>query len=447
MVSRRRFLAAAAGAASLSLAGCLDGSAPPVASDARDAFAVPAGDGHVHLHASANPVVEGTTDLREARRTVAYLGGTPRWVAGVPDGAASLWAVVLDDASVLGFRVTRDGVERVPASPSRLQYGTLPVVADASDASGVELRTDPWTTDHSHPVRVDDAVATVLGDGRVSVRRGDDRRLADVDALPDARPVAADGRVAVLAGRTTDYPHGALGDDVEAEAVALVSAAGDDVARLSPPGADAVLEGTAPIAADVDGDGEAEFVTAAADAADGARIVVLDVSGDHRVGPAVGDGFRWRHPLAVAPFGPNGELEVAAVKTPHVGGVAEFYRPGSAGDDLELVAESAGGYGTHAFGSRNLGGAVAGRLAGDDRWCLLVPAGFGGDLTVLRRTRDGVASVGAVAPPAARTTNLAAVGVRGGADTAGGGAEEDADGDGGVHLVVGTDDGLAVWTG
>ena len=445
MVSRRRFLTAAAGVASVSLAGCLDGPSPPVAGDARDSFAVPAGDGFVHLHASGNPVVAGTTALRAARRTVAYLGGTPRWVAGVPDGNASLWAVVLDDESVLGFRVTDDGVERVPASPSRLQYGTLPVVS--GDASGVELRTDPWTTDHSHPVRVGDAVATVLGDGRVSVRRGDDRRLADVDALPDARPVAADGRVAVLAGRTTDYPHGALGDHVEAESVALVSAAGEEVARLTPPGADAVLEGTGPIAADVDGDGEAEFVTTAADAADGARIVALDASGDHRVGPAVGDGFRWRHPLAVAPFGPNGELEIAAVKTPHVGGVAEFYRPDSADDGLELVAESAGGYGTHAFGSRNLGGAVAGRLAGDDRWCLLVPAGFGGDLTVLRRTRDGVESVGAVSPPAARTTNLAAVGVSGG-DDAGDDDEGDADSPGGdVHLVVGTDDGLAVWTG
>lgn len=430
MVARRRYLSALAGAAGLSLSGCLDAFPDPGAPVARDPSPVPDDDGYVHLHATANPVVGATSDLRDVSRTVASLGGAPRWVAGVADGSASLWAVVLDDARVLGFRVTDATVERLPASPSRLGSETLPVVAASSSTSGVDLLTDPQTTAHSHPVRVGDGVATVLGDGRVSVRRGDDRRLADVDALPDARPVAADGRVAVLAGRTSDYPHGALGDDVEAEALSLVSEAGEEVARLTPPGDDAVFEGTAPIAVDVDGDGEAAFVTTATDAEDGARIVALEASGDHLVGPAVGDGFRWRHPLAVAPFAPDGSPEVAAVKTPHVGGVAEFYSPGSGRDGLELVADSAGGYGTHAFGSRNLGGAVAGRLAGDDRWCLLVPTG--GRLSLLRRTRGGVESVADLPLPGARRTNLGAVGVGG-------------DGDGDVHLVVGTNDGLAVW--
>ncbi|MUV57366.1 hypothetical protein [Halogeometricum sp. CBA1124] len=52
-----------------------------------------------------------------------------------------------------------------------------------------------------------------------------------------------------------------------------------------------------------------------------------------------------------------------------------------------------------------------------------------------------------MSPPAARTTNLAAVGVSGG-DDAGDDGGGDADSPGGdVHLVVGTDDGLAVWTG
>lgn len=440
MVTRRRCLTALAGGSALSLAGCLD-AVTPAAPGARGSFAVPDDDGYVDLHATGNPVAAGRTDLRDARRTVVYLGGTPRWVAGVADGDASLWAVVLDDTSVLGFRVARDGVERVPVTPSRLQYETLPVVrSDAADARGVELLTDPWTTAHSRPVRVGESVATVLGDGRVSVRRGGERRLAAADALSDARPVAADGRVAVLAGRTSE---GDEPGETGAEALSLVSESGTEAARLAPPDG-GVFGGVAPMAADVDGDGEAEFVTAARDAENGARIAALDVGGDHLVGPAGdGDGSPWRRPLAVAPFGPDGSLEVAAATASPAGGAVEFYRPRPTGGGLELVgdgeddAEDAPGYAPRAFGGRTLAEAVGGRFAGDDRWCLLVPTG--GGLSVLRRTGDGVETVAEVSLPAVRRTNLGAVGV--------GAGEEDGDSDGGdVHLAVGTADGLAVWT-
>ena len=79
-------------------------------------------------------------------------------------------------------------------------------------------------------------------------------------------------------------------------------------------------------------------------------------SGVRRTGPAIGRGNRWRHQIAVAPFGPNGERELVDVLTPHIGGVVEFYR--MVGDRIEIVA-TVPGFTSHVIGSRNLDLALA----------------------------------------------------------------------------------------
>jgi len=81
-----------------------------------------------------------------------------------------------------------------------------------------------------------------------------------------------------------------------------------------------------------------------------------------RPGPAVGRGNRWRHQIAVAPFGPNGELELAEVLTPHIGGIAGFYRMD--GDSLNLVAQQ-DSVTSHSVVSRNFDMGLAGDLDGD----------------------------------------------------------------------------------
>jgi hypothetical protein len=75
-----------------------------------------------------------------------------------------------------------------------------------------------------------------------------------------------------------------------------------------------VAEGIAPIWADLTGDGVREIIVTISNADQGAQIVVLNGVGVQiAAGPAIGKGLRWRHQVAVAPFAPDGSLELAAV--------------------------------------------------------------------------------------------------------------------------------------
>jgi hypothetical protein len=108
----------------------------------------------------------------------------------------------------------------------------------------------------------------------------------------------------------------------------------------------------------------------------------------------------------VAPFGPDGALELADVLTPHIGGVVEFYR--LEGEKLRIVAQ-APGFSSHALGSRNLDMAVAGDFDGNGQVELLVPNQALDQLGGVRRTADGGVVTWTVPVGGRVTTNLAAV--------------------------------------
>ena len=98
-------------------------------------------------------------------------------------------------------------------------------------------------------------------------------------------------------------------------------------AETYPVGNGQVIEGIAPIWVDWNQDGEREIIVTLSDLANGAQVVVFNEQGKRIAeGPAIGQGYRWRHQIAVAPFGPNGEMELVDVLTPHLGGVVEFYQ-------------------------------------------------------------------------------------------------------------------------
>jgi hypothetical protein len=419
-MNRRRLLAALG--SSGVLAGCATRFAPGggAGTPARDVDSPPpppadAPVGYTHLRPDGNRRFASRARLPETDPVDVALGGAVEWVVGVPHDDGVLLGVV----TAAGTRAVSVGGDGVTAVDVDLGTATGPPLLVGGDEPRFSPTLGSTTT---HPVPMPEGWASVTAGGVVRLPGGEN---VDVGAVPDARLVAAAGRLYVLADRTTAYAHGVLGDEIEAGAVAVVDPSGGVEATLEPPSG--VIEAIAPIVADVDGDGDREVLVTASDAERGARLVALsaDDATQSAEGPAVGAGFRWRHQLAVAPFGPGGETEVAAVKTPHIGGTAEFYR--ATGGRLELVA-SRRGYSTHTIGSRNLDTAVATDLDGDGRVELLVPDDPQRALAGLRRTGESVAEAWRVSLDGRLTSNVCAV-----------------DGPAGVVVAAGVGRRLRVW--
>ncbi len=342
------------------------------------------------------------------------LGGRPVWVVGVPYEGGSVWFVTLDDGDVRAFAATPEGVRPYPWNRRQFRALAPPVVTVAPGREPTLLRPlNIAESPLSHPVPVADtgnAYAYIRQNGSLSIfLAGVEGVPFAVNAPPDAR-IATDGtgRLLLLGGATDRYPHGALGDDIEASTLILVTYAnGGRVVRTISVPEPAVIEGIMPIWTDADGDGEREILVTVSDATRGARLVLYGEDGAVRAtGPETGGGNRWRHQIAVAPFGPGGEREIADVLTPHIGGVAEWFRV--EGDTLRCVA-SLPGYSSHAFGSRNLDMACAADADGDGRVELVVPTqdrtAFGG----LRREGDGAFAAWMAPLGGVLATNLAAV--------------------------------------
>lgn len=363
--------------------------------------------GYVSIGADGNPLVAGKAEFPFQRFMDLRFSAPPIWLvasAGADDH--TLWLVVLEDGSRHLVRVFTDALvyELDPPPPS-----TAPPVLIASPGS-------------------DGLSGVVLPDGSraVSPRLTPipqlDSLAGSILPLPDTR-VRADGngRYLFLSDPTGDYAHGVLGDATEARGVALVDSDGRArrVVEIAPP---AVIEGIGPLWVDWNGDGEREIIVTESDAAAGARLVLISEEGERLAeGPAIGQGGRWRHQLAVAPFGPAGERELAVVRTPHIGGVVEYYRWSD--DRLEIVA-TLPGYSTHRIGSRNLEMAVAGDLDGDDRVELLVPTQGMDALAGLHRTSEGAEEEWRVVLPSRLNSNLAAVELSGGGIALGAGMED-----------------------
>ena len=168
-----------------------------------------------------------------------------------------------------------------------------------------------------------------------------------------------DGLVAVGAGRiarawyeapTRRYAHGILGDAVEAGALVVETANGARIVRELPQ--NQVFEDRYPRIADLDGDGDSEIVAIRASASGGGGVVVYGLREGRLEALAeiddIGTPNRWLNIAAIADLTGDGALEIAFVKTPHIGGTLRVfsYRDGA----LTLTDED-WGYSNHAIGS------------------------------------------------------------------------------------------------
>jgi hypothetical protein len=297
----------------------------------------------------------------------------PKWLAANSDSASgTVWGVVGADGRRATFQISNGELSKLKiATPLAGELISPPVlVVDDSGAGELE---------HSASAVQDEPELRAM--------------LSRLRNLPDASTVVDEASIMYSYSDPTErYRHGALGDPTEWGGLAAGFIDGvrqPDRFRLA---GDDVFEGLYPLVADIDGDGRNEIVTTVSNLATGARLVVFEYEeGQLRIiaeSEPIGSGFRWLHQIAVALFGPNGEIEIAVVRTPHIGGIAQFYR--LAGDRLELVASDAGGYMSHVNGSRNLDQAVAGDFDGDGSVELVLPSRDRRTLIGLRRVGDSV---------------------------------------------------------
>ncbi len=365
----------------------------------RDLLAQEATGGRVDLRATGNRVIEGP----------GAIGASAPLTVELPDGRTAAWLV---PSSIEGWIAVLDNGSTVELS---IDSGRT-VRASTAASSGT---FDP-----------DDGPPVMVGDALVS---GDTGRHLFPDPLPDTRLVTDGRHLVALGGPTERYGHAVLGDAIEASTVEVLA---DDGSTSTPIviGAPDVIEAVSPMLADVDEDGSDDVVLTLSNEESGARIAAFSLDGRPiaETDP-IGTGNRWRNLLAVAPTGPGGEVEVIDVRTPHIGGILEFFRNDGDGG-FELVA-SASGYSTHSIGSRNLDLGIVTDADGDGRLDVLLSNEERNALAVVTRdegAEGGAREVVRIALGAALTSNVSALRHR----------------DGGVAYAVGVADGrILVWPG
>ena len=358
-----------------------------------------------------NRYVSGWADLENVESIDIQLDFTPDWVLLVANNDTDLWLAVSDDGQtasglILSDGTTRDQFGRQCETTSCFNTNLIP--NEAGTAPALRLELNALTPElfslssvvpgvASHEVRSGNAGSespssfafiTAVGDVAVG-ESGSAPVLVEVDAVTDTRILTDDaGRFLVLTDPTDVYPHGIFGDPIEASGFAIIDA------NSSPPTAnrvfsvpdDQVIESLIPMWIDVDNDGEREIILTLSDLSNGGQITILNEQGEVELqGPGIGQGFRWRHQLAVAPFGLNGELELVDVLTPHIGGVVEFR---SLEEELPIVG-TVPGYTSHVFGSPNIDMAVASDFDSDGIVELLLPNQQRDKLAAITRTETG----------------------------------------------------------
>jgi hypothetical protein len=389
--------------------------------------------GRTYHRVDGNRFVSGKGVLPEAKPLDIPLAGEPEWVVAAPGEGGSIWVVVLRDGHVQAFSVYGSGYEEIAVTPDRLPTGMPPLLKVGGSIPVLMTAPLDDASSLTHPVVVGEdgaRIAYIAKNGDVVIWDGKEIGRLPVNALPDARLLAdEDGRLLLLTDPTRRYDHGVLADDLEAAGITLIETqpslhVASQIQILQP----AVIEGIAPIWSDINADGMREIILTRSTPSQGAQLVVFNEIGEEiAAGPRIGRGYRWRNQLALAPFGPNGGLELVDVLTPHLTGVVEFFQLHA--ERLEVVA-GVPGYTSHVIGTRNLDMALAGDFDGDGSIEVLLPDQSRTELGAIRRTGDDAEVAWIVPLDGILTTNLAAVSFP----------------DGGLALGLGRGDGvLRVW--
>ncbi len=166
------------------------------------------------------------------------------------------------------------------------------------------------------------------------------------------------------------YGHFALGRPHEYARLVARTDAGRELTLALP--VDAVFEDLAPRLVTLVPGAPPELLVIVSTRSAGARLALVGVH-DGRLAlvanaAPIGTPNRWLNPVGVADLDADGVAEIAAVITPHIGGVLTVYR--RRGDQLEVIDRQAG-YSNHVYGSPELALSAAATVAGQP--VLLVP--------------------------------------------------------------------------
>ena len=367
---------------------------------------------YTHQQPDGNRLVAGRGSVPNVSPIDIPLAFIPKWVVAAPMAEGSLWVVVLIDGRVQSFHLNGDSVEQIPITPEQLPVG-MPPLLRLKDGEGTLVTPPPASgaSEATHPVILSTGEMAFVGsNGDLVLWDVDEVARLPLNALPDARLlVDQKDRILLLTDQTTRYAHGVLGDQIEAGSITLVETSPPPhVALTIPIPEPSVIEGIAPIWADLTGDGIREIIVTVSNEQVGAKVVVFDEKGQQiATGPAIGRAYRWRHKLVVGPFGPTGEPELTEAITPHLSSKAQFFA--LHGDTLEIKG-AVSGYTSHLIGSANLDMAIAGDFNGDGQVELVLPvlrtrAELGG----LQRTEDGAEVIWTLPVGGRVITNLAAM--------------------------------------
>lgn len=368
--------------------------------------------GSTNLRADGNRWISGQGTLPNAPPLDIPLLGEPAWIVAAPTEAGSIWAVVLTTGKVQAFQVTEGMAEEIPITPERLPPGMPPYLKVEDNTPTLITAPLASASTQTHPVILSPTtsqLAFIDANGDVVIWNEAETARLSVNALPDARLLVDEKqRILLLTNPTNRYDHGVLGDKIEAAAITLIETIPTPrVALTIPISEPTVIEGIAPIWADFTDDDTREIVVTLSNKTQGAQIVAFNEAGDLiAAGPAIGQGYRWRNQLGVAPFGPNNQLTLVDVLTPHINGVVEFYH--LQGDSLQIVAQTAG-FTSHVIDTRNLDMALAGDFDGDGQLEVLLPNQRRDELGAIRYSADGAEIAWAVPAGGSITTNISAV--------------------------------------
>ncbi|MCP4142606.1 MAG: hypothetical protein GY755_20395 [Chloroflexi bacterium] len=333
-----------------------------------------------------------STDFASATQIDIPLPEKPIWIAGIPHKDGTAWAVAFEDGSLNAYVVNKEGFSETEITPNRIPSG-MPLIIYSSNGKLFALTTPADASPLTQPVIIETdpfKIAYIATNGDLIIsQNGTETHLA-VNALPDSRILVDEhNNLLLLSEPTAQYTHGVLGDDIEATGITLVATTPEPkiLQKISIPERD-VIEGIYPIWADMDNNGEREIIVTLSNAQDGARIVAFSEDGNLLAeGVPVGKGYRWRHQLIAAPFTPTGEKLLAVIRTPHIGGVLEFYR--LTGNKLDIV-KTIPGISTHTIGSRNLFTAQVGDFNNDSKTEILAPDQSHTHLGIISMDNDAI---------------------------------------------------------